>query len=122
MSNSVSVEIECCKFVFQWVVGRKLYGSISMCRFPIDSYVFAVGVSVNGKIQVVHGIVFFFRQFEFQMLVYVLNVAHYCLSIGFVLVKYDQNVMYIFFVVYYLCFQSIVLCMFLQKTEGKSLL
>jgi hypothetical protein len=27
-----------------------LYGNISMCRFPIDSYVNAVDVSVNGKI------------------------------------------------------------------------
>jgi hypothetical protein len=31
------------------VVGRKLHGSISMCRFSIDSYVCAVGVSVNGN-------------------------------------------------------------------------
>jgi hypothetical protein len=32
------------------MVKRELYGNISMCRFPIDSYVNAVGVSVNGKI------------------------------------------------------------------------
>jgi hypothetical protein len=46
--------------VFGGVVRRELYGNISMCRFPLDSQVSAVGVSVNGKIQVVYGIVFFF--------------------------------------------------------------
>jgi len=35
---------------------RELYGDIS-----IDSYVNAVGASVNGKIKVVYGTVFFFR-------------------------------------------------------------
>ena len=36
--------------MFDGVCRRELYGDISMCRFPIDSYVNAVGVSVNGKI------------------------------------------------------------------------
>jgi hypothetical protein len=36
--------------VFEGIVRSELYGNISMCRFPIDSYVNAVGISVNGKI------------------------------------------------------------------------
>jgi len=46
--------------VFRGVVRRELYGNISMYRFPIDSGINAVGVSVKGKIKVVYGIVFFF--------------------------------------------------------------
>jgi len=47
--------------MFEGVVRRKLYGNISKCGFPIDFYVNAIGVSVNGKSQVICGIVFFFR-------------------------------------------------------------
>jgi hypothetical protein len=43
------------------MVRREVYGNISMCKFPIDSYVNVFGVSVNGKLEVVYVIVFFFR-------------------------------------------------------------
>ena len=56
---------------------------------------------MNGEIQVVYGIVFFFRYFEFQMLVSVILMVHNCLLICGVLVKDDQNVVYVSFVVYY---------------------
>jgi hypothetical protein len=56
---------------------------------------------VNGKIQVVYGIVYFFRKFEFQMLVSVIHMVHNYCFICFVLVKDDQNVVYVSFVVYY---------------------
>ena len=48
--HSVYVEIRWCKVVFKGMIGRKLYGNISMCRFPVDFYVYAEGVSLNGKI------------------------------------------------------------------------
>ena len=35
------------------------------------------------------------------MLIYVIHVVHNCLSISFALVKYDQNVINVSFVVYY---------------------
>ena len=44
--------------MFEGVVRRELYGNISKCGFPIGFYVNAIGVSVNGKIQVIYGLFF----------------------------------------------------------------
>ena len=41
--------------MFEGVVRRVLYSNISKCGFPVDFYVSAIGVSVNGKIQVIYG-------------------------------------------------------------------
>jgi len=54
--------------------------------------------------------------FKLQMLVYVIHVDHYCLSISFVLVKYDQNVINIFLVMYYFsAFQPLFYVYFFKK-------
>ena len=84
--------------MFVRVVGRKLFGNISECMFPTDSQVNAIGIYVNGEIQIVYGIVFFFRYFEFKMFVYVIHMVYDCLFVCFVLVKNDQNVVYVSFV------------------------
>ena len=101
------MSIKCCKLLLEWVVGGKLCSDISMCRFPIDSYVYIVGVSVNGKVILSFS---FPNNFKFQM-------HQFCL--GQIWSKCHQHISCN---VLFLCFPDIVLCIFLQKIEGKSLL
>jgi len=52
------------------------------------------------------------------MLAYVIHMAHNCLFIGFVLVKDDQNVTYVSFVIYYFfVFQPLFYLYFFQKMK-----
>jgi len=52
------------------------------------------------------------------MFVYITHVVRYCLSISFVLVKYDQNAIYISFVIYYFyAFQPLFYVYFFEKLK-----
>jgi len=52
------------------------------------------------------------------MFVYITHVVRYCLSISFVLVKYDQNVIYISFVIYFFyAFQSLFCVYLFEKLK-----
>ena len=71
------------------VVGRELYDYIGVCGFSVDFQACVIVISVNGEVQVVYRVVFFFRYFKLQVFVSIIHMVYDRLFVCSILVKDD---------------------------------
>ena len=77
------------------MVERELYGSISACRFSVDSYINVVDISMDGEVQIICQFVFFSLHLELKVFIYAICLIYNCLLTCFVLVEDDQNIIHV---------------------------